>query len=142
MTTLDEQALPASEGIVAGTPLIELEELVVEYALPGRRVRAVDGVSLTVHAGEIVGLAGESGCGKSTAAHAILRILRPPAEIASGRILFRGEDAVGMSEQELRRSRSPTRLRARATFSSSSASTGRACARTPTSSRAACASAW
>ena len=105
MTTLDEQALPASEGIVAGTPLIELDELVVEYALPGRRVRAVDGVSLTVHAGEIVGLAGESGCGKSTAAHAILRILRPPAEIASGRILFRGEDAVGMSEQELRRFR-------------------------------------
>jgi peptide/nickel transport system ATP-binding protein len=105
VSALDEQAPAARGGVAPGTPLIELQDLVVEYVLPGRRVRAVDGVSLTVHAGEIVGLAGESGCGKSTAAHAILRILRPPAEITSGRILFRGADAVEMSEDELRRFR-------------------------------------
>ena len=43
--------------------LVELRELVVDYAIPGRRVRAVDHVDLVIHAGEIVGLAGESGCG-------------------------------------------------------------------------------
>jgi peptide/nickel transport system ATP-binding protein len=105
VSVLDEQGSRVAEGVEPSTPLIELQDLVVEYALAGRPVRAVDNVSLTVHAGEIVGLAGESGCGKSTAAHAILRILRPPAEIVSGRILFRGEDAVQMSEEELRRFR-------------------------------------
>jgi peptide/nickel transport system ATP-binding protein len=105
VSVLDEQDSRVTEGVEPSTPLIELQDLVVEYALAGPPVRAVDNVSLTVHAGEIVGLAGESGCGKSTAAHAILRILRPPAEIVSGRILFRGEDAVQMSEEELRRFR-------------------------------------
>ncbi len=105
MKMVSKQALPAGDTAVEGSRLIELEELAVEYLLPNRRVRAVDGVSLSVRAGEIVGLAGESGCGKSTVAHAILHILRPPAEIASGRILFRGEDTMSMSEQELRRYR-------------------------------------
>jgi peptide/nickel transport system ATP-binding protein len=85
--------------------LIELQELVVEYALPHKCARAVDGVSLTIHAGEIVGLAGESGCGKSTTANAILQLLRPPAELAGGRILFRGEDLTRKRREELRRFR-------------------------------------
>ena len=67
-------------------------ELAVDY---GGTVRAVDGVDLTIRAGEIVGLAGESGCGKSTVANAIMQILRPPARIAAGSILFRGEDLTG-----------------------------------------------
>jgi peptide/nickel transport system ATP-binding protein len=100
-----EQALSAGAMTPDRSRLIELEELVVEYLLPNRRVRAVDRVSLSVRAGEIVGLAGESGCGKSTVAHAILRILRPPAEITAGRILFRGEDAIAMSDAQLRRYR-------------------------------------
>jgi peptide/nickel transport system ATP-binding protein len=101
----EEQATAAAERVEPAAPLIELEDLVVEYLLPGRSVRAVDGISLSVRPGEIVGLAGESGCGKSTAAHAVLRILRPPAEITSGRILFQGDDAVAMNEGELRRYR-------------------------------------
>ena len=52
-------------------------------------------MSLTIAAGEIVGLAGESGCGKSTTGDAILQILRPPAQVTSGRILFRGRDMTG-----------------------------------------------
>jgi peptide/nickel transport system ATP-binding protein len=52
-----------------------------------------------------VGLAGESGCGKSTLAHAVLRILRRPAEITGGRVLFQGQDMVAMSQEELRKFR-------------------------------------
>jgi peptide/nickel transport system ATP-binding protein len=105
VSTLDEKLARPGADDAGQAPLMELRELVVEYVLPGRRVRAVDGVSLSVQPGEIVGLAGESGCGKTTAAHAILRILRPPAEIVAGQIIFQGEDVVGMSEQELRRFR-------------------------------------
>ena len=86
---------------VTPQPLVELDDLVVDYD----RVRAVDHVSLSIRPGEFVGLAGESGCGKSTVAHALLRILRPPGEIVSGRILFRGEDAAALSREELRRFR-------------------------------------
>ena len=83
-------------------PLLEVQDLVVDYLTPERQVRAVDHVSFAIQPGEIVGLAGESGCGKSTAAHAILRILRPPAEITGGRVLFQGKDLVAMSPEELR----------------------------------------
>jgi len=89
----------------AGEPLIELRNLVVEYVLPDRRVRAVDDVSLSINPGEIVGLAGESGCGKSTTANAIMRILRPPAEITGGSVLFQGEDMASLKREELRRFR-------------------------------------
>jgi peptide/nickel transport system ATP-binding protein len=86
-------------------PLLEVQDLTVDYLMADCRIRAVDHVSFSIDASEIVGLAGESGCGKSTAAHAILRILRPPAQITRGRILFQGHDLVSMSLQELRRYR-------------------------------------
>ena len=85
--------------------LIELERLVVDYVLPDARVRAVDGVNLRIEPGEIVGLAGESGCGKSTTAQAIMQILRAPAQVTSGRILFRGVDLTGLGTEELRKFR-------------------------------------
>jgi len=91
-------------------PLLELKGLTVDYVIAGagdevRRVRAVDGVDLTIEAGEIVGLAGESGCGKSTTANAILQILRPPAQLSGGEIRFQGRNLAGLSEEELRRFR-------------------------------------
>jgi peptide/nickel transport system ATP-binding protein len=94
-------AKPAS----AVGPLLQIEDVVIEYALREKRVRAVDGVSLDIHPGEIVGLAGESGCGKSTLAHAVTRILKPPGEITSGRIVFRGEDIVPLRGEQLRKFR-------------------------------------
>ena len=81
--------------------LLELRDLAVEYG----RARAVDGIDLDIHEGEILGLAGESGCGKTTVANAVMQILRPPGRIAGGRVLFRGDDLVGKSAEELRKFR-------------------------------------
>lgn len=82
--------------------LLEIEDLSVEYVTDARTVRAVDRVSFTVGEGEVFGLAGESGCGKSTIANAILRLLRDPAVIAGGSIRFRGIDVLGLRPDELR----------------------------------------
>ena len=90
---------------VATKALLELDHLSVDYVLGDRRVRAVDNVSLSIAPGEILGLAGESGCGKSTLASAVLQILKPPAEVSGGRILFQGQDLVAMSREDLRRVR-------------------------------------
>jgi peptide/nickel transport system ATP-binding protein len=86
---------------VATQTLVEVRGLAVEYG----SVRAVDGVDLAIRTGEVVGLAGESGSGKSTVANAVMQILRPPAHIVAGEVLFRGENLVGKSKEELRRHR-------------------------------------
>jgi peptide/nickel transport system ATP-binding protein len=88
-----------------GSELLRVEDLRVEYLTETGRVRVVDDVSFTVRRGEIFGLAGESGSGKSTIALAILRLLRAPAAITGGRVLFEGRDVLDMSEDELRRFR-------------------------------------
>jgi peptide/nickel transport system ATP-binding protein len=64
-------------------------------------VRAVDGVSFAIAPGEVFGLAGESGSGKSTVAHAIVRVLRPPAVITGGQVIVKGWDVLGMDEVQL-----------------------------------------
>ena len=65
-------------------------------------MQAVRGVNFHVHDGEILGLAGESGCGKTTAALSIMRLLPRTAHIVDGQILFKGNDMVTMDEKELR----------------------------------------
>ena len=84
------------------TPLLEVENLCVEYVTPRGHVGAVDDVSFTIHRGEVFGLAGESGSGKSTAAMAIMRLLQAPAIITGGSAKFLGKDIFAMSEDELR----------------------------------------
>jgi peptide/nickel transport system ATP-binding protein len=84
-----------------GLPLLDVRRLKVEYLTPRGPVRAVDDVSFTLYPGEVVGLAGESGSGKSTIAHALLRILHPPALITGGQVLFAGRDVLEMSDAEL-----------------------------------------
>ena len=64
-------------------------------------MRAVDGVSFAIAPGEVFGLAGESGSGKSTVAHAIVRVLRPPAVITGGQVIVKGQDVLGMDEVQL-----------------------------------------
>ena len=83
-------------------PVLEVKDLVVEYATDRGPVRAVDRVSLELAPGEFLGIVGESGCGKSTLLFAIARLLSPPASIVSGEVRFEGNDMVRLDEDELR----------------------------------------
>lgn len=77
---------------VAGSPVIEVRDLAVDYPTEHGTVHAVNGVSITLHRAEILGLAGESGSGKSTLTQAITRLLRPPAQIVGGTVDYIAED--------------------------------------------------
>jgi oligopeptide/dipeptide ABC transporter ATP-binding protein len=92
---------------MAKGPLLELDNLSAHYvsARGTRVVRAVDQVSLRLDAGETLGIVGESGSGKSTLALTILRLLPPAARIASGRMMFEGENLLDKSEADMRRIR-------------------------------------
>lgn len=85
-----------------GDPLLEVDDLTVEYTTDAADIRAVDRVKLTLQSGEFLGVVGESGCGKSTLLFAAARLLSPPAEMVSGRVMFRGQDMVRLTERELR----------------------------------------
>jgi peptide/nickel transport system ATP-binding protein len=86
--------------------LIEFEDLSVEYRSEAGPVRAVDGVSLDVREGEILGLVGESGCGKTTLAMALLRMIEFPNRITGGQIRFQGlGDVVAFGPRQLKRYR-------------------------------------
>lgn len=68
-------------------------------------VKAVDGVSFTVHPGKILGLVGESGSGKTVTGFSIMGLVDPPGRIVEGKILFRGKNMVGLTEEEMRQFR-------------------------------------
>jgi peptide/nickel transport system ATP-binding protein len=85
-----------------GAPLLQLENLGISYRTRRGEVPAVVGASLRLDAGESLGLVGESGCGKSTIALAILRYLAGRGRITSGRVLFEGRDMADLSASELR----------------------------------------
>ena len=97
----------AGRGLAApADPLLRVEDLRVVFGPPGREQVAVDGVSLTLGAGEVLGVVGESGCGKSLTALAVLRLIPdPPGRIAGGRILFGGQDLAGADEPAMNRIR-------------------------------------
>ncbi|MEO9191299.1 MAG: ABC transporter ATP-binding protein [Acetobacteraceae bacterium] len=85
--------------------LVEIEGLEIRYRTEAGDARAVDGVSLSIEGGQYLGLVGESGCGKSTIAKAILGILPPAGRIEAGAIRYAGRDLVGLPPAELRRLR-------------------------------------
>lgn len=85
--------------------VLSVRDLMVEYFTEAGPVRAVDGVSFDVAPGEIFGLAGESGSGKSTVAKAVLRILEAPAVITGGSVRCQGQDVLELDEPGLQRMR-------------------------------------
>ena len=85
--------------------VLEIENLEIRYRSRGAEAQAVKGVSLQLQPGECLGLIGESGCGKSTVAKAVMGLLPRNAYIARGSIRFEGKELVGIAEEELRRLR-------------------------------------
>jgi peptide/nickel transport system ATP-binding protein len=86
-------------------PLLEVQDLHVHFHTPRGPVKAVDGVSFALAAGERYGLIGESGSGKTTIALAILRLIKPPGHIEAGRILLDGTDVLTLAEEQMRQTR-------------------------------------
>jgi peptide/nickel transport system ATP-binding protein len=84
------------------TVVLDVQHLKVYYQTPTGDVRAVDDVSFKIYQGEIVGLVGESGCGKTTTAMAILRLVQPPGRIVDGKLLLDGVDVAQLNERDLR----------------------------------------
>ncbi len=86
--------------------VLRVEDLHVHFATSRGVVRAVEGLSYDVRRGEVLAVVGESGCGKSVSALAIMRLLaRPAGRVAGGKILFDGRDLLTLSEEEMRRVR-------------------------------------
>src|SRR2546427_638883 len=89
-------------GDVVAEPLLEVKGLSVDYEVGAGTFHALSEVSLELPAGHVVGIVGETGCGKSTLAHAIPRLLRePPARIRSGEVRFRGMDLLTLPKWKL-----------------------------------------
>ena len=88
-------------------PVLEIRNLNVDYGLGDQAVHAVRDVNLTLHRGEVLGLAGESGSGKSTLAYGLTRLLAPPGVITGGEVVYHPEqgdayDVLGLSDRGLR----------------------------------------
>jgi len=103
MTAVRDRELP--KQAVAGAPLLEVTDLRTYFSLEGATVRAVDGVSFTLEQGEALGIAGESGCGKTTTALSLVRLLPPNAAIEGGSVKLYGIDLVEKNPNALRRYR-------------------------------------
>ncbi|MGX6605535.1 ABC transporter ATP-binding protein [Micromonosporaceae bacterium Da 78-11] len=92
---------------MSNEPVLEIRNLNVDYGLGDKAVRAVRDLNLTLHRGEVLGLAGESGSGKSTFAYGLTRLLPPPGVITGGEVIYHPEkgepyDILGLSDRGLR----------------------------------------
>ncbi len=87
-------------------PLLEIQGLKTHFKTDDGWLHAVDGVDMSVNAGETVGVVGESGCGKSVTAMSVMRLVpMPPGRFAGGQILWRGRDLLTLPDDEMRRIR-------------------------------------
>ena len=90
----------------AGSPLLQVRGLVTEFRSRAGTFRAVDDISFAIGRGEVLGIVGESGCGKSVTSLSIMRLVpSPPGHLAAGQVLFEGEDLLKKSPDEMRRIR-------------------------------------
>jgi oligopeptide transport system ATP-binding protein len=82
-------------------PLLEVHDLKTQFSTPEGVVKAVDGVSFELNAGETLGIVGESGSGKSVTALSVMRLIPPPGRIVGGRVIYDGKDLTKLSETEM-----------------------------------------
>ena len=103
---LTQSRSAAAEAVLTmSEALLQIRNLSVDYLLDVGAFQAVRNVSFDIGRGEIFGLAGESGCGKSTIAYAITRLSKPPAWVTGGEILLDGVDLLKLPEAELQKVR-------------------------------------
>lgn len=95
----------SQRNTVTMKPLLEVKNLKVHFFMETGVLKAVNGVSFEIQPGEIVGLAGESGCGKSVTMKCLLRLLPAPGRIMAGEIWFDGRDLFSLSQEEMRQVR-------------------------------------
>ncbi|MHB8874274.1 MAG: ABC transporter ATP-binding protein [Myxococcaceae bacterium] len=88
--------------MTAAVPLLEVQGLKTRFSTDEGEVAAVDDVSFQVAPGAVVGVVGESGCGKSVTALSVMRLVPEPGRIVGGKVLLRGEDLLGLSEAKMR----------------------------------------
>ncbi|EST39096.1 peptide ABC transporter ATP-binding protein [Streptomycetaceae bacterium MP113-05] len=106
MTIIEENVGKQPQGGGAGAPLLEVEDLHVEFHTRDGVVKAVNGVNYSVSAGETLAVLGESGSGKSVTAQAVMGILdMPPGKIPQGQIRYRGQDMLRMTGEQRRQIR-------------------------------------
>lgn len=82
-------------------PILSVDQVSVQFKKKKKLFTAVDKISFQVSPGEILGIVGESGCGKSVTSLAIMRLLAPNASVSEGRILYEGKDLLGLTEKEM-----------------------------------------
>src|SRR5262245_43383177 len=98
-------AVSTSNATVSGTDVLSVRDLRVHYHTPRGAVRAVDGVTFEIKAGERLGLVGESGSGKTTIALALMQLIRAPGRIEGGEVLVDGTDLLKLNEEQMRQRR-------------------------------------
>jgi peptide/nickel transport system ATP-binding protein len=87
-------------------PLLDIRGLKTHFMTDDGMVQAVDGVDLTIHRGETVGVVGESGCGKTVTAMSVLKLIpMPPGKIVAGKILYQGRDLIPLAPRDMNRIR-------------------------------------
>jgi peptide/nickel transport system ATP-binding protein/oligopeptide transport system ATP-binding protein len=86
-------------------PLLQIKDLVTIFDTARGRIKAVDGVSLSINSGETLGIVGESGCGKTVLALSIMRLLPANGKIINGKVLFSGTNLLALSSEEMRAKR-------------------------------------
>ena len=86
-------------------PLLSIQDLHLVFDTTRGQLKALNGISFDVRSGEVFGVVGETGCGKTVTGLSVLRLLPQTATIPQGRILFRGQDLLSLSEREMRKVR-------------------------------------
>src|SRR5688500_5784703 len=100
--TIAEVAPPRRRHGMVGDRLLEVRGLQTSFHTTDGVVRAVTGLDFHVNRGEVMGLVGESGCGKSVTSLSILRLIAPPGRIEAGEVLFDGQDLLKVPERDMR----------------------------------------